>query len=84
MITFKWGSRTGKLTYGDRSQNNDILRTGDGKVVAGKGHEILGGDENILYLELGGSYIGIYMCSNFLSQHLGFMHLTASKLYFNF
>lgn len=80
MITFTWGSRKGNLTYGDRRQNNDILRTEDGEVLAGKGREeILGTDGNVLYFELGDGYVGAYMCSNLLSWHLGFMHLTASK-----
>lgn len=36
IITF---AKTGKLTYGDRSQNNYNLRTEDGEVVTRKGRE---------------------------------------------
>lgn len=32
---FTQNSRTGKIIYGGRSQNNDALRTGDEEVVTG-------------------------------------------------
>lgn len=48
------------------------------EVLTGKRHQgIFCSDGNVLCLDLGGSYVGLYVCKNLMSVHLRLVHFTA-------
>lgn len=53
-----------KLIYNERKQISGYPGPGGWKLTTNKYKKTLRGDENIIYLDWDGSYIGVYICQN--------------------